>query len=259
MKAKHKQPGAVSELVFFSYPKLLYCWPLMALGPLLYPFAGGDPEPTRLEVLGWIYLLVAVVVVVTMGLDFERNLAFFWLIVFGLFFFLGRWLEDAKGFSFFGNIYSFFNGLDVRYSKGLGMTVSILLAFPYVIMLVWARLQNKWRITHNEFEHYAWGRADDSLARGAKRVRSTYPDILELLLAGAGTLIVYSATGRTELRRINNVPLLPLLRRRLDRVLEATAVTPAADAIVDEEMEAEAEEHSGGQEGTEGTGTEDRL
>jgi len=66
MKPKHKQPGAVSELVFFSYPKLLYCWPLIALGPLLYPLAVGDPGPARLEVLGWIYLLVAVVVVITM-------------------------------------------------------------------------------------------------------------------------------------------------------------------------------------------------
>ncbi len=258
MKQKRAKSGSMSEAVFFSYPKLLYCWPLIALGPLLNLLAVGSPSAARLEFLGWIYIMIAILVVITMGLDFERNLAFFWLIVFGLFFFLGRWLEDAKGFSFFGNIYSFFNGLDVRYSPGMGMTVSILLIFPYVIMLVWARLQNKWRITHNEFEHYAWGRADDSLARGAKRVRSTYPDVLELLLAGAGTLIVYSATGRTELRRIANVPMLPLLRRRIDRILESTRVTTTADAVVDEEMEAEVEEQSGAPEEETG-GVEDRL
>jgi hypothetical protein len=258
MKQKREKSSSIRDVVFYSYPKLLYCWPLIVLGPLLYVLSAGSPGDTRLELLGWIYILVAILVVVTMGLDFERNLAFFWLIVFGLFFFLGRWLEDAKGFSFFGNIYSFFNGLNVRYSPGMGMTISILLAFPYLIMLIWARLQNKWRITHNEFEHYAWGRADDSLARGAKRVRSTYPDVLELLMAGAGTLIVYSATGRTELRRINNVPMLPLLRRRIDRILESTAVTTTTDAIVDEETEAEVEEQAAGPE-TESGGMEDRL
>lgn len=258
MKPKRKPSDHVTEAVFYSYPKLLFCWPLIALGPVLFLVASGDPGAARLEILGWIYIFAAVLVAVTMGLDFERNLAFFWIVVLALFFFLGRWLEDAKGFSFFGNIYSFFNSLDVRYSKGLGMSISILLAFPYLVMLLWARLQNKWRITNNEFEHYAWGRADDSLARGAKRVRSTYPDLLELLIAGSGTLIVYSATGRTELRRINNVPLLPVLRRRLDHILEATSVTARADAIVDEEMEAEVEEQTGVEE-VEASGTEDRL
>ncbi len=231
-----------SAVVFHAYSKLLFCWPLILVGPILWFVAGAEPGPVRAEILGWVYLVLAVTVIIAVSIDFERNHAFFWLIVFVAFLFLGMWLEEKPGFTFFGNIYRFFDSLDVRYSRGFGLAVSILLAGPFVVMLIWARLQHKWRITHNEFEHYSWGRADDSLARGAKRVRTTYPDLLELLLAGAGTLIVYSATGRSELRRIHNVPLLPLLRRRIDRILETTAVTDYPDELADEEYEAEREE-----------------
>jgi hypothetical protein len=244
-----KKTKSIHHVTFYSYPKLLF-----------YFIAGGDPSEAMQETLGWIYLVASITVLVTIGLDFERNHAVFWGVVFALFFFLGRWLEDAKGFSFFGNIYGFFNGLDVRYSRGMGLAIAVLMSFPYMLMLLWARLQNRWRITHNEFEHSSWGRADDSLARGAKRVRSTYPDLLELLLAGAGTLIVYSATGRAELRRINNVPMLPLLRRKIDFILSATSVTPANEAIIDEEVESEIEEVGDGvSEDGEGQEREDPL
>ena len=196
----------------------------------------------RLEVLGWIYLVAVLLVVLTVGVDIERNVAVFWLVVFIMFFFIGRWLSDAQGFTLFGNIYNFFDGLNVQYSRGLGVAVSILLAIPYGVIVFWARIQNKWRITHNEFEHYSWGRADDSLARGAKRVRSTYPDLLEFLLLGSGKLVVYSATGRSELRRIHNIPMLPLLRRRIDSILEKTAVTSMRDDLAEEEVATEHEE-----------------
>jgi hypothetical protein len=231
------------SVVFHSYPKIIFTWPLILLGVLFFFITPGEPSAGYLEVLGWIHLLVAAITILTVGVDIERNYAVFWLVAFGLFFFLGRWLQDAQGFTLFGELYNWFADLDVRYDRSFGLVLSIMLGLPYAVSLLWARVQHKWRITHNEFEHYSWGRADDSLARGAKRVRSTYPDLLELLLCGAGTLIVYSATGRSELRRIHNVPLLPLLRRRIDRLLEQTAVTEThVDALADEEAEAERDE-----------------
>ena len=229
-----------SEVVFHTYPKLLFIWPIILAGLLFWPLAGIEGADA---VLGWLYLLTVAIVILTLGIDLERDHAAFWLIVFIAFFFLGRWLEDAQGFTFFGDIYRWFVSLDVRYNAGFGVSMSVLLGIPYAVMIVWSRLQHKWRITHNEFEHYSWGRADDSLARGAKRVRSTYPDLLELLLFGAGTLIVYSATGRSELRRIPHVPLIFLVRKRINRLLEATAVTTVREEVLAaEETEAEREE-----------------
>lgn len=256
---QRKKPKSVHEVVFYSYPKLLFIWPLLLVGPLFWFLAAPGASPALLEVLGWVYLLAVVLVILTIGVDFERNIAFFWAVVILLFYFLGLWLSEKSGFTLFGNLFRLFAGLDVSYSRGLGMAASLLLGLPYAVMLVWARLQHRWRITHNEFERFSWGRADDSLARGAKRVRSTYPDLLELLLCGSGTLVVYSATGRTELVRIRNVPLLPLKRRRIDKILEQTAVTATPDSVlVDEEADAEKEESvAEGQEPESGIGRED--
>jgi hypothetical protein len=236
-----KTARAVHEVVFHTYPKLLFIWPIIAAGFLFWPIA--NPQWVNLESLGWVYLLVCVVVILTIGVDIERNHAVFWLAAFGMFFFLGLWLSEKSGFTLFGNIFNFFEDLEVAYNPGFGLSASILLLIPYLTMLVWARLQHRWRITHNEFEHYAFGRADDSLARGAKRVRSTYPDLLELLLCGSGTLIVYSATGRSELRRIPHVPGIFWVRKRINLLLEATAVTqPDADVIAEAEEQAEDDE-----------------
>ncbi|NBC11332.1 MAG: hypothetical protein GVY24_06285 [Planctomycetes bacterium] len=238
------QPSRHS-VTFHAYPKLLFTWPLLLAGPALWGLGRlgiGD------ELLGWIYMFILLVVLLTVSVDIERNHGFVWLVIFGLFFFLGRWLTDAYDIPVFSTVYDWLGSLHATYAPGFGLALSILLAIPYAVMMLWVRIQNKWRITHNEFEHYSWGRADDSLARGAKRVRTTYPDLLELLLCGAGTLIVYSATGRSELRRIHNVPFLPLLRRRIDRILEYTAVTDT-DMLADEEVEAEREEDLGGNAG----------
>ena len=227
------------EVVFHTYPKLVFAYPLILLGLVFWPIT----TPGTAEPLGWVYLIVSVIVIMTVSVDVERNYAAFWLVLF-LAVFLGLMLiADKTRVPLFTDLHHWLADLDVTYNRGFGLMLSILLGVPYLVMVLWARLQHKWRITHNEFEHYSWGRADDSLARGAKRVRSTYPDLLELLLLGAGTLVVYSATGRTELRRIPNVPCIFVVRKKINRLLESTQVSMNDPQIINaEEVEAEEEE-----------------
>ena len=242
--AKSKKPQKpIRQVVFHTYPKLLFVWPVIAAGLVFWPLVGYWEASA--EVVGWLYLLVVGLVLVTIGVDLERDHAVFWLVVFLALFFLGKWLDARfETVTVVGDIYRWFADRDVQYDPALGGVLSLLLLPPYVVMFVWARLQHRWRITHNEFEHYSWGRADDSLARGAKRVRSTFPDLLELLLCGAGTLVVYSATGRTELRRIPHVPMIFMVRRRINRLLEATAVTSEVhqNELYEEEADTEQDE-----------------
>lgn len=255
--ADHAAKRGFHEVVFVTYPKLLFTWPLILLGLVFYPL-GAPPRPAepgsagsvaavpataetpasapaaaervvsgRLEVLGWIYIWVAVLVLLTLGVDVDRNMAIFWIVLFGLVWVLGLWLRDVKGFTFFGDIYAWFADRDVQYDRQLGLVLSLLLLVPYVLMLGWARINDRWRITHNEFEHYAFGKMDDSLGRGAKTIRTVFPDVFELLLGAAGTLIVFNATGTQELRRIPHVMFLPMVRKRLNKILETTAITTA--------------------------------
>lgn len=219
------------EVTFYTYPKFIFCWPLIAMGFLLWPFAHYE---VSLEALAWIYGVTAVLVVVTMGLDINRNYTVFWIVVVVALWMMVLWL-GGKGVTLFSDIYTFFRDLDPQYSANLGLIISIPLLICYGIMWLWTRINCRWRITHNEFEHYQFGRMDDSLARGAKRIRSSYPDLFELLICLAGELVIYDSTGKRVIRRIPNVPMLPIVKRNINAILEATAVTTS---VLDDEAEA---------------------
>ena len=260
--SKRSRDKRVHEVSFVTYPKLLFVWPLILVGIVFWPFspadladrqpagtvqqqaaadagatAGGpveieqaDDSPRasqRLERLGWVYILVAFLVLLTLGVDVDRNVFIFWVVLILGVWIGGRWLADMKGFTLFGDIYRWFAWLDVQYNRSFGLALSLILLVPYLLMIGWAHINDRWRITHNEFEHYSLGKSDDSLGRGAKTIRTGYPDVLELLLGLAGTLIVYNATGTKELRRIPHVMFLPFVRKRLNKILERTAITAA--------------------------------
>ena len=230
------------EVKFYTYPKFIFCWPLMVMGYALWAL---DYWKVDAEVLAWIWGITLLIVLITVGFDLNRNYTIFWLVLIGGIWIMILWLRDVKSIRIFSDIYKFFIDLDPLYSRNLGIIISIVLSVLFFIMWIWTRLNSKWRITHNEFEHYQFGRMDDSLARGAKRVRSSYPDFFELLLCLAGDLIIFDSTGRRVLRRIPHVPMLPLVRKRINRILETTAVT--ASEIDDE---AEVEEIAGDDDGS---------
>ncbi|MCA9243625.1 MAG: hypothetical protein KDA32_06710 [Phycisphaerales bacterium] len=223
-----KTGNDVHEIRFTAYPKLLFIWPIIVAGFLLYPLAGMAPPDSVMEtVIGWIYIMVLVFVLITLGVDVDRNQAIF-LIVLTIALWLGAFvLENFKNVPVLSWIHEQLKSLDVRYDRGFGMAVAIILLIPFSMMLIVARFNDRWRITHNEFEHYSFGKMDDSLGRGAKSIRASFPDVFELVLGMAGTLIVYNATGTQELRRINNVMFLPLIRKKLNKILESTSVTAA--------------------------------
>ncbi|MCP4713225.1 MAG: hypothetical protein GY869_31730 [Planctomycetes bacterium] len=264
------------QVVFYTYPKFIFCWPLIAVGFLLCLFGGWninqvavpvedtpvvvpeeDPavpiEPTEqaageetaegavatvsngTETLAWIWIITLVIVIITVGFDLSRNFTVFWLVLIIALWFMISWLAVAKEVTIFKHLYEIIADLNPQYSAPMGLAVSIALSILYLIMWIWTRINSKWRITHNEFEHYQFGRMDDSLARGAKRVRTSYPDFFEFLVCLAGDLIIFDSTGRRQLRRIPHVPFLPIVRKRINLLLERTAITAE---MVDDEAEA---------------------
>ena len=234
---KKKAPKPRHEITFYTYPKFLFVWPLIAVGFLLWPFAHYGVSS---EVLAWVYGVTLVLVIVTMGLDINRNYTAFWLVVVVALWMMILWL-GGKGVTLFADVYRFFADLNPQYSANLGLIVSIPLLVFYGIMWLWTRVNCKWRITHNEFEHYQFGRMDDSMARDAKRIRSSYPDFFELIVCLAGDLVIFDATGKRVIRRIRHVPLLPIVKKRINLILEATAVT-TSDLVEDECEASEAAE-----------------
>lgn len=231
-----KSSRCPEEVVFVAYPKILFLWPLILAGYIFALFAGAL-NPGALETLGWVYLTIAVLVLLTVSVDVNRNQAIFLGVLIFALWILGLYLDAVKSIPIFGWIFNWFAALDVQYNRAFGLALSVVLSIPTVVLIALAYLNDRWRINHNEFEHYSFGKMDDSLGRGAKIIRTEFPDMLELLLGGAGTLIVYSAGGSKELRRIPHVMFLPMVRRKLNLILETVAVEHVG-AHDDEEEEA---------------------
>ncbi|MEO0017235.1 MAG: hypothetical protein RLZZ522_518, partial [Verrucomicrobiota bacterium] len=57
---------------------------------------------------------------------------------------------------------------------------------------------------------------------------TSYPDFLELLLCGAGTIQIFSAQGGILLRSIPNVPCLFFRSKKISQILESTEVSAAS-------------------------------
>lgn len=229
---KAKRNDVPHQVTFVGFPKLFFIWPIILEGFLFY-FLNDQWALT----VGWVYIFSLLLVILTLGVDVDRNQAVFWIVLIALAIVGGMYLEQVKQIPLVGAIFGWFGEFKVNYNRSFGLALSIILVIPWALMFLWAYLNDRWRITHNEFEHYAFGRMDDSLGRGAKSIRTAYPDIFELILGFAGTLIVFNATGTRELRRIHHVMFLPMVRGKLNKILERTAIT--AGVIDDEEDDEE--------------------
>jgi len=230
--------AADERVVVYSYPPLIYVWPVLVLGLVFWFTCKLTAPPHSVE--AWIYIITTVLVLLTMGVDVNRNMAVFWVIVISAMSFCVLWLRDAKGFVVFDQIGHFFGQLKPQYSPEFGMITSIFLLVVYAVVHIGARINDKWVFSQNEIEHFAVFRGSNSLGRGAKGVKATYRDFFELIVMLAGDIEVRTAQGNRVLARINNVPFLVFKMRKIDRILSAYAVTPgAADEESSENVEEE--------------------
>lgn len=242
-----KKRKDVSQIVFYSYPKYLYTWPLIALA-ILFPLLGDVISP---NVEGWIFVIALLTVLMAMGFDLSRNLTISWGVTLIASVFCVMWLKDVKNVIFFSEIGHHLASKSPVISRDWQYLFALFGGILYVIMFLDSRINQRWRISHNEIEHFAMLSKDDSLGRGAKRIITSYPDFLELLLCGAGTIQIYSAQGGVLLRSIPNVPWLIFRSGRISRILEATEVSTTDGDEEDDSHEGHAanEELSGGQGG----------
>jgi len=229
--AKYKASD-LSEITLYSYPKFVYLWPVILAG-LVFWWPIGYYQWVSETTLGWLYLAAMMTVFLTTCVDLNRVTSLLWLSLVAIITLTYFLVSVTVGETFLDAIGRFFASLTPPYPTEWALAFSIIALIPYVIMVIGARINNRWLIGHNKFEHRTLFGKDDSLARGAKRVKASYPDLLELLLLGSGTLTIYSAQGKGDivLAEIHNVPGLIVRMGRIDRILESTQV----DTTLDEE------------------------
>lgn len=217
------------ELVFHSYPPFLFVWPVIVTGILFWWFRSWTDGS---EYAGWFYITTMFISLLTMGVDLSRNESVFAVLVIALIGACSGWFDAVQGIPVMGNIIGYFRHLDVHYNAAGGYSLSIILGIVFLIMRGKVTLDDRWRISHNQIEHVVKATRDGDTARGAKGIVFDFPDILELLIAGSGTIHVLTAQGAPQMK-IGHVPGLFWKRKKIQRLFNAIQVDAT---MADEEI-----------------------
>lgn len=238
-----KSNNSPDAVVIYSYPQFVFSWPVIVFGFIFAAIQSlGWVGDTGQSAIAWTYITIVCLVMLAMGVDLGRNSSIFCLVLFVGGWFGILWLQAAHGVTLFARIGELIRSLQPHISSSAMVAVSIILTIIYLMMVLMAFFNDRWRITHNEIEHRSFGHKEDATGRGAKRVMAKYPDVLELLICCSGTIEVYSSLGTQKLVTIKNVPLLPLRMKKISRILETTSVE---GAVAEEEEHEEAEGPNG--------------
>ncbi len=214
-----------NSIVFHSYPKFVFCWPILFLGLVGYLWSLVGTPPSALS---WVYVLAMTVVLLAISFDMGRNWVAIWSLVVMVFVFCALWLGSVYGVPVFRTIGHWLGTREMDYPVGLTSTISLILAPIFLGMVISVRLNQKWRMTHNEIERFVFWSSSDSFGRGSKQFTFTFPDVLERLLLFSGTITVKTNNGKF-LKAIPDVPGLTLKMRKFDRILAAVAMSPHLD------------------------------
>lgn len=223
----------VHELRFGSYPLFTLFWPLVVGGELCAALLHWQPE-WQVN-LTWVYITILMTSFVAVGFDVRRNLAIGWLLFVALCWVGGLYLNEAFEIPVLSQLKRLLAGLDARIEPGFMHAMSVLVSVGLVGVLINVFLNHRWRITANELHLFRRGDMEDAITRGAKRLSVEYPDVFELLLLGAGHVVVRDSRGKEEIRRIPRVPFLVFRENKLDQIAEAWAVTNINESAVNEE------------------------
>lgn len=221
------------ELHFGSYPIFVMFWPIVVVGELCALLL--QWKPAWQGPITWVYVTTLLTCFVAVGFDVRRNLAIGWLLFVGLCWVGGLYLRDALDIPILGHLYEFLSGLEARVEPGFMHAMSLLVGVGLAGVVGNVFINHRWRMTPNEIHSFRRAEMEDAITRGAKRLSVEYPDVFELLLLGAGHVVVRDSRGKEEIRRIPRVPFLVFRERKLDQIAEAWAVTAASEAAIDED------------------------
>ena len=243
---RRRRPG-VEEVVVYSYPPIIYFWPVVFSGLVLSGLHLVAPAPFAYGIAWWISLAIPIL---AMGINISGDdavkvggisLAATFLV----------WILWLYGLPL-GWIGTLLANTCPVFNPGIALWTSTFGGLILLLSYVVTRLESHWVINPNTFQHTRWLRTVRIIKHEDGRMYVEYPDLLEwLLLFGGGDLVIKSNDGVTELDRIRNVPwvysqwpMINELQEQQDVRIVGTRLqgTDAHDRHANEEEEVEPEE-----------------
>jgi hypothetical protein len=219
--ASEAQREPVKPVRFTAYPNFVVVWPVIVLGLLFWLLASamGTEYPARVASSVWLFSLFAVMIALGFDLD-STETAFVVLTVIVILLTL-QLIAFSWQVAVFSWIATHLSMLEVNVSSQMMLVVSILLGVPYLLMLVFARLNNHWTVVPGKMIRTTFGKNEEEIPiNSTKTVNYHFYDIMmRWLCFGAGDLVV--STDRGE-KRIGYV----LWAKRRDRGIEPFETMP---------------------------------
>lgn len=200
-----------------SYPAIIFMWPPYVVGLICIVLHQAD---VNTHTLGWMWMISGFPTLCALAGDVNRNKGFFWSVTIGLT--VTVLLLVGASFGWLSSIES------PSYSSGTVKWFCIFLTFCYPLMHFLVTINGRWEINSNQFEHKTWGEKVDSIAHNGKTVRMEIPDIFEFMICLSGDIVIASADGKTELKRIENIPFIHWKWPKVEQLLETVRVDTEA-------------------------------
>jgi hypothetical protein len=214
------------EIKFHAYPRLMFAWPIILLGFLLYPLDAWGL--VRTDILAWLWGSTLFVVILTLGVHVNRNLSLFWAVFGSAVWLLVIYLRDVRGHTPLSALSQFVTNLNPSYPRHAALTFSVALLVPCLLCWARARIDEKWVISHYEVERRRKFSQRESLPRGGLTIDAQYNDMFKFLFGfGGGSLRILDRGGNV-LREIRWVFFLPWVRQHIDEIIEVAPIAAIA-------------------------------
>lgn len=213
--------GNPNRIVVYSVHRAFYVWLAVVLG-----FVGGalvkyiDPqlEGNTSLLLGWAYVAVLMVTIVTLLFDFST---WKFLLVVGGFVFvwlLSRYLE-SHNLPVIGAFATYIASLNPRMQPGFASVMSWMLLMLWLGAAFHSFVRGRKTFQPNSVEEWVLGEGREVIDRTGVKFRTRYRDVLEVILGfGAGDIEAYDTTQHV-VKRWENIVFLAFKWKSLDTLL----------------------------------------
>lgn len=231
MSHRHGSSPVPEEIVVYEYAPLVFFWPTIIAGVLFWLLDLIVDWPGILGVAWWICLIAPCS---TIAFNIPRNV--FWSLL-GVFILVVIIIVLLSMLHVsFAWVADLLQRTHPRFDPGTALWTSAVMGTFYCIMLVYARFDWRWVINPNRVQHVKWGEEETALPMNQYKAYAQYDDWMELMLLGAGDIVIYSQTqhGR-EIARIRNIPFLWFRWEVIRELLEEVRIRESHNVIPTEE------------------------
>lgn len=233
------------DIEFYSHPRFVCCMHLIWFGYLvaavgvLYDFVlpATFSSGVLMKTLTWIWLLILLGTIASMGLDFGRVACGFIaaaVVIVALTFVLLRFL---LGLPALGSHVGLLRSIPIEVSWGVPCMVSFMLGLTYAAVVTWQSINDRWILPcrGNFLEHVNFQHSDRAISKGAKNFVAVFPCLLRRYLNfGYGDIEVYVSGRAVPVDRIEGVFFASYHTQRIKQLFSTTDVT--VDEAAEEEM-----------------------